>query len=32
MILSIKSSFELLAGDFPAEMAGRYVYFYEIEM
>ena len=32
MILSIKSSFELLAGDFPAEMAGCNMYFYEIKM
>ncbi|PBJ14313.1 hypothetical protein BSF42_07300 [Flavobacterium sp. ACN6] len=32
MILSAKLSLEYLAGDFPAEVSGRCLYFYEIEM
>jgi hypothetical protein len=32
MILSVQLSFEYLAGDFPAKSAGRYCYFYEIEI
>ncbi len=32
MILSVKQSFEHLAGDISAEMAGHYMYFYENEM